>query len=319
MLHEIGVDSYYVLVHSDRGVVTSGFPSALNFNHVIIAISLHQGAPDSSLHAVQTEKDLGTLLYFDPTDDLTPFGLLSPPLQGSQGLLVTNSGGKLLGLPQTNPETNSLHRTAHLVLSPTGTLYGTVSEVRSGSLASSSRAQLRPLADPERRKRLERFLQQSLSTFRMMNSTWGGVDDLDDQLQVDYGFAADQYSQVTGNLMLVRPRVVGTNRSDLIEAKDRKYPVEFSGPYVARDSFDIALPTDYEIDELPTPVQLHSFFADYTSEVDCKERVLHYVRTFTVKQTLVPADRMLELKQFFRGVQTDEEAVAVLKRSKGQQ
>src|SRR5207253_6464497 len=35
MLREIGVESYYVLVHSSRGVVMPQFPSMLNFDHVI--------------------------------------------------------------------------------------------------------------------------------------------------------------------------------------------------------------------------------------------------------------------------------------------
>jgi len=40
MLRKIGVNSYYVLTNSERGIIAPDFPSMLNFNHVILAIRL---------------------------------------------------------------------------------------------------------------------------------------------------------------------------------------------------------------------------------------------------------------------------------------
>src|SRR4029077_6561295 len=51
MLHEIGVDSYYVLVDTERGIVVPSFPSP-RFNHAILAIKLPDDVSTASLYAV---------------------------------------------------------------------------------------------------------------------------------------------------------------------------------------------------------------------------------------------------------------------------
>src|SRR5205823_3536953 len=40
MLREVGINSYLVLAQTNRGVVVPSFPSAMSFNHMIIAIPL---------------------------------------------------------------------------------------------------------------------------------------------------------------------------------------------------------------------------------------------------------------------------------------
>ena len=49
MLHEIGVESYYVPINTNRGSVTPDTPANLAFNHVILAIKVPDGVPETSL------------------------------------------------------------------------------------------------------------------------------------------------------------------------------------------------------------------------------------------------------------------------------
>ena len=74
MLHEIGVDSYYVLINSERGSVTRDMPAHNGFNHAIVAIQLPEGLNDPALVATIQHPKLGKLLFFDPTNELIPFG-----------------------------------------------------------------------------------------------------------------------------------------------------------------------------------------------------------------------------------------------------
>ena len=46
MLHEIGIDSYYVVINAERGSVTPDMPANDGFNHVILAIKLPAGLSD---------------------------------------------------------------------------------------------------------------------------------------------------------------------------------------------------------------------------------------------------------------------------------
>ncbi len=316
MLHEIGVDSYYVIIHSRRGVATPNSPPALgSFNHVILAIRLPADVSTSTLYAVAKHEKLGSLLYFDPTDPFTPLGYLPSSLQANYGLLVTEQGGEMLQLPLLPPSTNRLLRMGKLTLSPSGTLTGEVQEVRWGEPAVSRRARLLDVQGAGRTKMLESFLASFLGGFTLTKAAVGNLEKYDENLVLDYSFVAESYAKKAGNLLLVRPRVLGQNSSDLLERKERKHPFQFSAASMETDTFEIALPAGYEVDELPPPVEVDYGFAAYSSKIEVSGSILKYSRTYQVKDVLVPTAQLGELKKFYRQVAADEFSSAVLRRA----
>ncbi|MBV9574145.1 MAG: DUF3857 and transglutaminase domain-containing protein, partial [Acidobacteriales bacterium] len=101
MLREIGIDSYYVVINAERGSVKADTPAHTGaFNHVIVAVKLPKDLSDSSLVATMDHPKLGKILFFDPTNDLTPFGRIGGYLQSNYGLLVAPGGGELVELPK---------------------------------------------------------------------------------------------------------------------------------------------------------------------------------------------------------------------------
>lgn len=107
--------------------------------------------------------------------------------------------------------------------------------------------------------------------------------------------------------------MVGVKSSDLLETKEpRQYPVVFEGPSRDTDTFEIAIPPGYEVDELPLPVQIELGFASYNSKVEVSGNILKYSRTFEVKQPLVPLAKIEDLKKLYRII-GDERNTAVLK------
>src|SRR6266478_9462423 len=114
MLREIGVDSYHVVINMQRGSVTSETPVHNGFNHAILAIKLPDEVKDPSLIAVMQHPKLGRVLFFDPTNELTPFGEIGGYLQANYGLLVTPQGGELVELPQQPSAMNSIQRVGKL-------------------------------------------------------------------------------------------------------------------------------------------------------------------------------------------------------------
>ena len=108
MLKQIGIDSYYVVIDTDRGMVNPKFPSIGSFNHVILAIRLPDSVTDAGLYAVFKDPKLGRLLFFDPTNPYVPLGYIPSYLQDTYALLVTPDGGQLVSLPLLPPATNRL-------------------------------------------------------------------------------------------------------------------------------------------------------------------------------------------------------------------
>jgi hypothetical protein len=317
MLREIGVDSYHVVINDKRDSITPTSPAHNGFNHVILAIKLPDDLNDLSLIAIAKHPALGRILFFDPTDEMTPFGQIQGQLQANYGLLVSPAGGELVRLPQLPPTTNAIQRVGKLTLDPNGKLTGDVEETRLGDRASAERWRLREVPrNTDRIKPFENFLAGSLSGFKIVKASMTNLEATDHPFVLNYTFETVAYAKKAGNMLLVRPRVLGNKGSAILESKDpRKFPVEFDGPYQDTDSFEIALPPGYEVDELPPPANLDLSFASYHSKTETAGRTIHYTRSIEIKELTVPVEKMDELKKFYRVIAADERSTAILKPS----
>lgn len=316
MLQEMGVASFHISINTTRGGAAPDRPPTEEwFNHEILAIRLPADVNDASLMAIYNHPKLGRILIFDPTDEWTPFGQLRGELQANYGLLVPGDGGELIKLPQLPAELNGVVRTAKLTLSSSGTLSGDFVEQRNGDFGTVQRASLKSVTkDADRIKFLETLISHSLPTFQITKASLLNLNRPELPLGYQYSLVAQNYAKTAGNLLLVRPRVVGIHSSDLLETKEpRKYPVEFDGPWKSSDSIEIAIPPGYEVDDLPPPVNADYSFASYHSKTEAAGNTLKYTRTFEVKELSVPVSKSEDLKKLYRIIAGDERNTAVLK------
>ena len=318
MLQSVGIDSYYFVINTVRGTVSADTPPNNDFDHMVLAVALPKDVSDPTLVATVTDPALGRLLIFDPTDDLTPFGSLSGPLQANYGLLVAPDGGRLVLTPQLPPDANSLTRVATLKLGADGTLSGDVREVWTGDRANQQRSQLRSVsAETDRIKPIETLLAHSLTKFFISKAAVinAGTTASAKPFEWRYSIEAADYSKSVASLVMVRPRVFDEKGSGFLENKEpRHYAIEITSPLKDTDTFEIALPDGYEVDELPPPVKAEYDFGSYHSKSEVVGRTLRYTRTLEIRRISIPAAQAESLKEFFRKVFGDERQTAVLKR-----
>lgn len=316
MLREIGVESYYVDINAERGSVTPQTPPSEDaFNHVIVAIKLPQGLNDPSLVATWKHPTLGTLLFYDPTSEKTHFGHIPEELQANYGMLATPTGGELVELPQQPASMNGIRRSGKLVLTTDGTLQGDMEEMRVGDVAAGEREQfIAAQKESDQIKPVEGLLADSLSIFQLTKASIGNLKQTDSPFVWDYSFQAQNYAKFAGNLLLVRPRIVGRKSSGLLETPEpRRYPIEFEGPRQDTDNFEITLPPGYVVDDLPPAVDADYPFASYHAKTEVAGNVLRYHRTYELKELSVPVGEAPELRKFYRIIASDERSTAVLK------
>ena len=316
LLHEVGIDSYYVLINNERESLAPDFPTTLAFNHVILAIRLPSATSERAL-AVLSHKELGTLVFFDPTDDATAYGYLPPSLQSNFGLLVTAAGGELVKLPLLPASTSRVLRVAKLSLDNDGNLTGTVEEVRSGPAAAALREQLLNVPQIRRQDVFQNLLTELLdgAVLTSASMSMSHLKEFEGSLAVTYGLRARAYAQHAGDLFLFRRCVLGRKSSGILEGKPRKQPLVFSYPGSEGDVVSISFPEMYEIDDLPRSVKYEYPAAAYQSETRAEEHVLHYNRNYELKDVRVPLDGLQDLKTLFRDIADDERSYAILKRS----
>ena len=312
MLSSVGVHSALVMVDHRRGVVDPNAPSIVG-DHMIAAIELPNGYTSSKLRSLITTKTGRKYLIFDPTWEKTAFGQLEHELQGSYGLLIEGSDSEIIALPILSPELNTIRRSASFQLQPDGSLKGTVTEKRFGDV-SENRRQLYTADDAKEQTRfLDHMLEQDFTTFKVADFKVENAATLNKDLTTSFSISADQYAKAIGPLLMVRPRVLGSEYLET-DHKKRVVPIDLKETLLATDDYAITLPAGYVVDEVPDPVKLDVGFASYESSSHVKDNVLHYTRTYTVRQVTLPAEKYDDLQKLAQTIATDEQSRAVLKK-----
>jgi hypothetical protein len=316
MLQAVGIRAYYLHVDHRRGFINPDAPSLFG-DHMITAIELPEGENDPRLMAIVKARDGKRLLIFDPTDQETPVGLIYDELQGAWGNIANGPDSQVLQLPILPPQSSGLARKGAFTLTPGGDLAGDVSETFTGDNASYERWFLKRNDSKETREKLENGIGSDLPGLTLNSFEFHQTPDLDKPLGLDLHLAAASYAHSSGTLLLLRPRVLGSHAigvPELMEGKLRIYPIELGHPGHWRDSFDIAIPAGYAVDETPDPVNLDLDFASYHSSVSAKGSQIHYEREYTVRQVEIPPAKAASFRQLENAILTDERGVAVLKK-----
>ncbi len=312
MLQVAGIHAFYVPVDSKRGVVDPLEPS-LYGNHMITAIEVPADVKDKRLQALVTGKDGKRYLIFDPTDERTPVGNLPSDEQGSFGLLSAGTESQVLALPVLPPDANGTERKGAFTLAADGTLTGTVDSLHSGPEGADIRMFLKYSDEKERHDAWETSLAHDLPGVVLKSLQFVQPPALDKPLEFHYEVAATQYAHAAGPLLLVRPRVVGSDTLSF-DDKARTVPIELGATGRWHDSFDITLPQGFVVDETPDPVDMDTEFASYHSKIEAKGNTLHYERSYEVKQVELPAEKAMDFRKLESAILTDERGTAVLKK-----
>ncbi len=312
MLSSVGLRSVIVLVDTDRGFIDPGAPSQLG-NHAIAAIEIPAGYNSPKLRSVVTAKSGKRYLIADPTWDKTAFGQLEHNLQGGYGVLVEGTNSEVIQFPVLSPELNTVKRSAVLKLALDGSVKGNVTEARFGDLSEHQRALYTEGDAKQQQQSLDSRLSQDFGTFNVSDLKVENVSAFNKPVTMSYTLSADRYGRSMGPLLMVRPRVMGSDGMTL-DRKKRHFPIDLDQTRQASDDFTITLPDGYTVDELPEPVKLDVGFAAYESATRLDGNALHYTRTYTVRAVSVPADRYDDVQKLASTIEADEQNHAVFKK-----
>ncbi len=312
MLSTVGIHAALLMVDSHRGVIDPDAPSIVG-NHMVTAIEIPKGYDSPKLRSVVTSKTGRRYLIFDPTWEKTPFGQLEHNLQGSYGILMEGADTQAIALPLLSPEYNTIRRNANLHLDPDGTLKGTITEKRFGDVSERRRTLYTHGDVKEQNEELDHILEQDFPPFKVADFKVENAEALNKDLTTSYSLNVDRYARSMGQLLMVRPRVLGSEAPS-VDNEPRKVPIDLRETMQAKDDYDIELPQGYAVDELPEPVDLDLGFASYKSSSQIKGNVIHYSRTYTVREVTLPADKYADLQKLSSVINTDEQSRAVLKK-----
>lgn len=316
MLEVAGIHAYYVPVDDHRDVVDPAEPSILIGNHMVTAIEIPADVQDARLQAIVKAKDGKRYLIFDPTNETTPAGNLPSYEQGSYGLLSAGAASQVIALPVLGPDANGTDQKGKFTLSADGALTGAVDTEHSGPAGGDLRGFLKYTDQKKQREEWESSVAGDVPGVVLDSFDFVQPSALDKPLEFHYKLTAKQYAHQAGPLLLVRPRVVG---SDVLPSMDkngkpRTVPIDLQATGHWHDSYDIQLPEGYVVDEMPDPVNVDTDFASYHSTISSKGKVLHYERDYKLSQVELPPEKAPEFRRLEGMILADEKATVVLKK-----
>ena len=316
MLKAVGIHAYYLAVDSERGVINPDAPSLVG-NHMITAIEVPSGENDPRLMARVKTTDGKELLIFDPTDEETPVGLIRGQLQGAWGNLADGANSCVIQLPVLPPDSSGIHRKGTFVLAADGSLSGNDTTIYTGGDAADERQYLKSTDPHDVRRDLEQNLGSGLPGLTLTSYDFKDASDLAAPLDLNLHLSVQDYTRRAGTLLLLRPRVFGSNLhpvSDVMDGTKRKYPIVLGHPGQWISDFDITLPSGYAVEETPDPVNVNMKFASYHSDVTVKGNMLQYRSEYVVRQVQIPADEAANFLKLEDVILRNERGMVLLKK-----
>jgi len=226
---------------------------------------------------------------------------------------MEGSDSQVIALPLLSPELNTIRRTASMRLDANGTLKGRVTEKRFGDVSERRRTLYTDGDAKEQSEYVDHVLEQDFPTFKVSDMKVENVESLNKDLTTTYTLDVDRYGRSMGQLLMVRPRVLGSEAPS-VDHEPRKVPIDLTETMQAKDEYDIELPAGYAVDELPEAVKLDLGFASYESSSQIKGNVIHYSRTYAVREVTLPPEKYADLQKLSSVIATDEQSRAVLKK-----
>ena len=282
-------------------------------DHAIAAVQIPDGYDSPKLRSVVKTKAGRRYLIVDPTWDKTAFGQLEHGLQGGYAVIVEGKDSEVVQIPVLKPELNNIHRTATLQLQPDGSLTGSYLETRFGDLSERHRSVYLGHDEEAQQTFLQKALSNDLVSFSFSDLKVENADAFNKDLTTRFNLSAERYARNAGPLLMVRPRVIGT-QGLTVDRKLRTVPIDLSETMQEKDDFTIQIPDGYLSDELPQPVKFDMDFASYESSTELNGNALHYRRTYTVREVTLPASRYKDLQSLAETIANDEQNCAVLRK-----
>jgi transglutaminase-like putative cysteine protease len=304
-----GGRAWLIGVNADaRDRVEQQLPSPDQFNHCIVALQVPRG---TRMPAVFEHPVLGTLMAFDPTDNLTPLGQLPAEEEGSLGVLEADAGGGLVRLPVAPPELHGVIRHIQAQLGPQGELTAAFEEHATGAAATFERRLRREYSEAGYRKLLESWIAGSgapaaASEVQCVEDSAAGT------FALKALFSSPLFARVVGGRLLSFSPHLIHERGDLaLPDTLRLRPIALQA-FSFAETVMVRMPEGFEVDEIPAAIHDHQDFGSLDAEWIKDGQFIRFTRTLRHASVTLPAARYGDVRSLLAADLAASRAAVVL-------
>lgn len=314
LLRAIGENGRILLLYAGGGpeVIRQDWPTLSYFNHAIVAIANDADAP-----AYWPRLEVAgspAMIAFDPTDSVTPLGVLSDGDQGGWALLVDSARGGALPLPQSRGDFHRIDRAVDASLDDYGTLIGAIDSKYRGQMATFTYHLRRTLDAEQYQRRLATLLQSSAPTIQDLTWTdhW---DPAGAEYELHQNFRALHFGRALGSdLMEIQPHILPLF-AKLATWETRAEGVSWISTGTLRDRIRIRLPESYAVEELPPDWNKHGALISCRLHYAVDQGALVYESDFLVQPGFYGKEQYESIRRFFDSFREAQRRPVLLRRS----
>ena len=295
MLHEVGVPANYVIIKSGQRHLVTDFPSN-QFNHAIAQVPLP-----------------GDTLWLECTASaFVPLGYVHEDIAGNDALLIDESGGHLVKLPNYSSEQNVSYNRAHVILQDDGSATVHV-DMRYECRQYEDMLPLMSRTEQQRRDAMLGALNLSSVTLGDFSFTEHKDSYATPYIDVSMQLESRKLANITGSRMFVP---VGVFHKVTVPRalQQRVQPVYIDYGYVDIDTLVVNIPEGFVIEGVPQPISEVTPLGELSQTFEATENTVTIVTRHLMRDGNYPASDYNTLRTFKIAVKKAYDQRIVLRR-----
>jgi transglutaminase-like putative cysteine protease len=300
LLKEAGIRSNYALIRAGRTEyeMQEDFPSN-QFNHAIVCVPLKNDT-----------------MWLECTSQTAVAGYMGDFTGNRKALLIDENGGVLVSTPRYTAATNLQGRKAIGKVQEDGSLELTVNTVYKGLQEDYYHGMIHALT----KEKINEFLQEAfdLSTYHINSFDYQETRTTIPEMKEALQLTVSGYATITGKRLFIVPNVLNRSRTKLNADDERKQPIQLDYGYTDIDTFEIEIPSGYEVEAMPQAVQLKTQFGTYNSSVVLKDNRVIYIRKQVYAAGKFPSSDYKSFVNYFSEIYKADRNKMVLVKKEGE-
>ncbi len=272
LLKHYNITAYPALVLTrDNGYTDPSFPS-IRFNHFVTMIPLNNDT-----------------IWVDCTSDYATIHDYPAGIEGTNALVVTGKGGKLLHIPSSQYEDNKTVFKGRSEISESGRIEIVGAITFTGNDAQQVRGAYNGLTVEEWRHYLLAFFDESIPVKKLHSYT---VTDRkkDNLVTIDLHISGEHFTNIVGERLLFNASLFNKVIFDVERIDKRKNDVFYNYPFTVSDTIEFILPVDYSVLTLPDSMSYLSNYGAFNATYSHDESQISLVRTRQIYHQTIPVE-----------------------------
>jgi len=293
-LRGFNITAYPVLVSTrSNGEMDAQYPIINQFNHILVNVPLD-------------EKNL----IIDVTDSLHPIDFPKIDALNYRGWMVTDYEPEWISIGF--PTTIDVMK-ADLTLAKDGLVVGNIKCLSNGYSAINDRKLL--IEENEENFWEERFQMAGIDV-EIDTVFFDNINNIDKTLASNMEIKVTGMATMNENFVYFSPFLYTRFTENPFKSPVRKYNVDFPYPFKEHYSLQLAIPRNYEIEEIPKSVHIYlrDRGATFKYVLTKKEHSLNLTSSISIKQAQYTPDEYYALKDFFDQIAAKFREQIVLKK-----